>query len=107
MDIEGQERIAAPRDIVWQALNDAETIRCVYDSLGLCFRAKMEQIPEIQGFHDLRVAPGDLRTRIIFDLVMKPGASFSEEEITEEMNRMVKQENPSYETIINFERPFL
>ena len=70
-------------------------------------RAKMEQIPEIQGFHDLRVAPGDLRTRIIFDLVMKPGASFSEEEITEEMNRMVKQEDPSYETIINFERPFL
>ena len=32
---------------------------------------------------------------------------FSEEEITEEMNRMVKQEDPSYETIINFERPFL
>lgn len=27
MDIEGQERIAAPRDIVWRALNDAETIR--------------------------------------------------------------------------------
>lgn len=69
--------------------------------------AKIEEFPEIQGFHDLRVAPGDLRTRIIFDLVMKPGASFSEDEITEAMNRMVKEEDPAFEVVINFERTFL
>ena len=29
--------------------NDAETIRCVYDSLGLCFRAQLEQLSELSG----------------------------------------------------------
>ena len=31
--------------------NDAETIRCVYDSLGLCFRAKLDQLAALSGAH--------------------------------------------------------
>ena len=30
--------------------NDAETIRCIYYSLGLCFRAKLEQLSALTGF---------------------------------------------------------
>ncbi|MGO7508373.1 SRPBCC domain-containing protein, partial [Rhizobium johnstonii] len=28
MDFSGEERIAAPRDVVWTALNDPEIMRC-------------------------------------------------------------------------------
>ncbi|OQA83945.1 MAG: Rhamnulokinase [Lentisphaerae bacterium ADurb.Bin242] len=29
--------------------NDAETIRCIYDSLSLCFRAKLEELQKLSG----------------------------------------------------------
>ncbi len=64
---------------------------------------KIDGMEAVCGFHDLRVAPGKSRTRIIFDLVIAPGASGREEEIRTQLDCAVKEIDPSYETVINFE----
>lgn len=61
---------------------------------------------EIESFHDLRVVPGSSRTRIIFDAVATPGKKIRREEIIGQMNRAVKEIDPSYEVIINFDQAF-
>lgn len=61
----------------------------------------------IEGYHDLRIAPGRTRTRIIFDLVLTPGVDCDRERIEEALNRAVKEVDPSYEVVINYDQAFL
>ena len=69
--------------------------------------SRIGEFDVIESFHDLRVVPGKNRTRIIFDLVMTPGVPFSREEINEYFDRAVKEVDPSYEVIINYDQAFL
>ena len=50
--------------------NDAETIRCVYDSLGLCFRAKMEQMSRLSGnvYDCLNIVGGGSNAKVIMQI---------------------------------------
>lgn len=68
---------------------------------------KIREFDEVEGFHDLRVAPGKSRTRIIFDLVITPGVRYSREEIRDGLNRAVKELDPSYEAVINFDQAYI
>lgn len=68
---------------------------------------RIESFAEIESFHDLRVVPGKNRTRIIFDVVITPGKIYDREKIETELNRAVKEIDPSYEVIIDFDQAFL
>ena len=50
--------------------NDAETIRCVYDSLGLCFRAKMDQMSRLSGntYDCLNIVGGGSNAKVIMQI---------------------------------------
>ncbi|MBQ9336723.1 MAG: rhamnulokinase [Lentisphaeria bacterium] len=50
--------------------NDAETIRCVYDSLGLCFRAKMDQMSKLSGntYDCLNIVGGGSNAKVIMQI---------------------------------------
>ncbi|MBO4648536.1 MAG: rhamnulokinase [Lentisphaeria bacterium] len=50
--------------------NDAETIRCVYDSLGLCFRARMEQMSRLSGntYDCLNIVGGGSNAKVIMQI---------------------------------------
>ncbi|MBE6374428.1 MAG: rhamnulokinase [Lentisphaerae bacterium] len=50
--------------------NDAETIRCVYDSLGLCFRAKIDQMSRLSGntYDCLNIVGGGSNAKVIMQI---------------------------------------
>ena len=68
---------------------------------------KIREYEEIESVHDLRVSPGEHQTRIIFDVVITPGKSYSREEISRGLTRAVKKEDPSCEVIINFDQAYV
>ncbi len=68
---------------------------------------ELKAFDAIESFHDLRVVPGSMKTRIIFDVVVTPGKKISREEVTEQLDRAVKEVDPTYEIIINFDQAFL
>ena len=70
-------------------------------------REGIREFGEIEDIHDLRIVPGKSRTRVIFDLVITPGRTYSKEAITEVMDRVVKQEGKDFEVIINFDQAYV
>ena len=50
--------------------NDAETIRCVYDSLGLCFRARIDQMSRLSGntYDCLNIVGGGSNAKVIMQI---------------------------------------
>ena len=50
--------------------NDAETIRCIYDSLGLCFRDRMELMSKLSGntYDCLNIVGGGSNAKVIMQI---------------------------------------
>ena len=63
-------------------------------------------LDEVEGYHDLRVAPGTDRIRIIFDLAMVPGVVYDPEKIREAMDQAVKQADPACEAVVCFDQAY-
>jgi cation diffusion facilitator family transporter len=63
----------------------------------------LKEIPGIIEFHDLRTVPGSTRTNIIFDLVVTPQCELTQEEIKELFIKRIKEYNPNFHTIIEFD----
>lgn len=66
-----------------------------------------EEIDAIESIHDLRIVTGRKKTKIVFDAVISPGQKFSRSEITDAMNRAVKEIDGRCEVSINFDQMYL
>ena len=67
----------------------------------------LADFPEVESYHDLRVAPGKNHTRIIFDVVVPPGVSYSREQIIEAATRAVKEVDETFEVRIYFDQAYI
>lgn len=56
--------------------------------------------------HDLRVVPGETHTNVIFDCVVPRGLTQSDEEIKEEIDRVVKETYPNYYCVITVDHSY-
>ncbi len=56
--------------------------------------------------HDLRVVPGETHTNVIFDCVVPRGLAQSDEEIKEEIDRVVKETYPNYYCVITVDHSY-
>ncbi len=61
----------------------------------------------ITNVHDLRVVPGPTRTNVIFDIVKEPDCKYTEEEIHHIFETAIKEVNPAYQVVINFDKSYV
>ncbi len=66
----------------------------------------VQRIDECLTIHDLRMVPGPTHTNVIFDCVVPHKFSMSEEELTAEISRFVKQAHPDYFCVITVENNY-
>jgi len=57
--------------------------------------------------HDFRIVSGDTHTNLIFDLVVPVSLKMHDSAIKEEVDRRLHAQNPSYFTVITFDRAFI
>ncbi len=81
------------------------------DALTNTLRKKVEAIvQEINpglSMHDFRIVCGDTHTNLIFDLTVPRGMKLQDSALKEELDRRLRQQNPSYFTVITFDREFI
>ncbi|MBE7025153.1 MAG: cation transporter [Ruminococcaceae bacterium] len=68
------------------------------------------QLPEIHpelSLHDFRIVCGDTHTNLIFDLTVPRTLKMTDGSIKEELDRRLRRQNPSYFTVITFDRNYL
>ena len=66
----------------------------------------VKNIDERLSIHDLRMVPGPTHTNVIFDCVVPHKFSMTDEELTEEISRFVRQAHPDYYCVITVENNF-
>ncbi len=66
----------------------------------------VRNIDERLTIHDLRMVPGPTHTNVIFDCVVPHKFSLSEDELTAEISRFVKQAHPDYFCVITVENNY-
>ncbi len=57
--------------------------------------------------HDFRIVCGDTHTNLIFDLAVPRSLKMQDSTIKEELDRRLRRQNPSYFTVITFDRDFI
>ena len=57
--------------------------------------------------HDLRVVPGTTHTNVVFDLVKPHECLISDSEISDMINKKIKDSNSKYNCVIKIEPPFV
>ena len=58
-------------------------------------------------FHDLRLVSGPTHTNVVFDVAVSPDCKLSGEEITKTLSAAVSAYNPSFRTVIEFDRAYV
>ncbi len=66
----------------------------------------IKPIEGIQGMHDLRIVPGVTHSNIIFDLVLTPNCPLNEKELSDILERKVKEIDESFYLVITFDREY-
>ena len=66
----------------------------------------VKSIDERLSIHDLRMVPGPTHTNVIFDCVVPHKFSMTDEELTEEISRFVRQAHPDYYCVITVENNY-
>lgn len=66
--------------------------------------AKMDGV---SNFHDLRLVPGPTHTNVVFDVAITPDCRLSGEEIQKKLADAVSAYNPSFCTVIEFDRSYV
>lgn len=67
---------------------------------------EVKKVQEDLTIHDLRVVPGETHTNVIFDCVVPRGLARSDEEIKEEIDRLVKETYPNYFCVITVDHSY-
>ena len=68
--------------------------------------AVVKKVNDQLSIHDLRVVPGTTHTNIVFDCLASFDLKMKDDEIKQEIIRIVKEENPSYNCVITVDRSF-
>ena len=58
-------------------------------------------------FHDLRLVSGPTHTNVVFDVAVSPDCKLSGEEIMKTLSAAVSAYNPSFRTVIEFDRAYV
>lgn len=66
----------------------------------------IENMDNVYNVHDLRVVPGTTHTNIIFDVLVSPECKLSHEEIKDAVNKVIKNIDPTYFVVINFDKSY-
>lgn len=61
----------------------------------------------VLNFHDLRIVPGPTHTNVVFDVVLSPECSISHDQITDTISERVKDYNPSFFCVINYDMSYV
>ena len=61
----------------------------------------------VTNFHDLRLVPGPTHTNVVFDVAIAPGCKLSGEVIQKTLADAVSAYNPSFRTVIEFDRSYV
>lgn len=66
----------------------------------------VRELDDALSIHDFRIVSGDTHTNLIFDLVLPSDSKLKESELSEAIDKMLKMQNPTYFTVITFDRDF-
>ena len=80
--------------------------KLVLDTRAALAEKILELSPEAT-IHDFRMVPGPTHSNLIFDVVAPFSLKLSEDEIRERVNQLVKELNPSFNAVIEIDRPFV
>ena len=61
----------------------------------------------VLNFHDLRIVPGPTHTNVVFDVVLSPECPIGREQITDAICERVKNYNPSFFCVINYDMSYV
>ena len=61
----------------------------------------------VLNFHDLRIVPGPTHTNVVFDVVLSPECRIGREQITNAICERVKNYNPSFFCVINYDMSYV
>jgi len=76
------------------------------NKMNVLIRECLSSIEGVSSIHDLRVVSGPTHTNIIFDVVLSPECKTEESKIKELISNRVKEFNPNYYTVINFDKNY-
>lgn len=66
----------------------------------------VQKIDERLTIHDLRIIPGQMQTKMIFDCVVPHEFYMSDEELIQQIQAMVSEEYPGYHCMITIDKDF-
>lgn len=67
----------------------------------------LQGMPEVLSFHDFRVVGKDEVRNLLFDIVVRPGMTETEERrITEKINSLVKEKHPDFNCVIGVDKEY-
>ena len=66
----------------------------------------LQELNDVTEIHDLRVVPGHTHTNIIFDAVLAPKCTMTEQELKQRFEEAIHKVNPTYHVSIVFERAY-
>ncbi len=67
----------------------------------------IEPLEGVLNFHDMRLVPGHTHTNVIFDVVLSPDCKLDKENITSLLQDKIKEYNPSFICVINYDVSYL
>lgn len=68
---------------------------------------QMKQIHEAVTIHDFRMVTGNLRTNLIFDIVVPYEVTLSDEAIKEKVQELVEQMDKGYVAVVDIDKPYV
>ncbi len=84
------------------ATNDERTNR-----LKELVEEKLAEIDPTLGIHDFRIVPGESHTNLIFDVVVPFQYKIKTKDLKRLIDQKIKEENPTYETVITFDQGYV
>lgn len=66
----------------------------------------IKPLPGIQSIHDLRIVPGKTHTNIIFDAVLTPACTMTQQEIRSRIEEKIRMIDPNYYVVITFDKVY-
>lgn len=88
-------------------MDPVETDNEEINKAKLAISNALKEINENLSLHDFRMTPkSENRTNFIFDVVLPAGIGFTEKELRQRIDKVVKKIDPTYYTVITFDNDF-
>lgn len=88
-------------------LDPIDTDDALTNVLREMVNALVREIDPGLSIHDFRIVSGDTHTNLIFDLVVPVTLKLKDQELGEQIDKKLKTQNPSYFSVITFDRDFV